>query len=66
MGGRMRGLIRRPLRGRPMGMSMGRAKTAQIRAKIIVKLPIHRPGGRYVNEVHIGYDQKVNPHLLLI
>ena len=25
------------------------AKTAQIRAKIIVKLPIHRPGGRYVN-----------------
>ena len=24
------------------------AKTAQIRAKIIAKLPIHRPGGRYV------------------
>ena len=24
------------------------AKKAQIRAKIIVKLPIHRPGGRYV------------------
>ena len=28
------------------------AKTAQIRANIIVKLPIHRPGGRYVNVVH--------------
>ena len=24
------------------------AQNAQIRAKIIVKLPIHRPGGRYV------------------
>ena len=30
------------------------AKTAQIRAKIIVKLPIHRPGGRYVNLVNIS------------
>ena len=26
------------------------AKKAQIRAKIIVKLPIHRPGGRYVKQ----------------
>ena len=25
------------------------AQKAQIRTKIIVKLPIHRPGGRYVN-----------------
>ena len=26
------------------------AKKAKIRAKIIVKLPIHRPGGRYVQD----------------
>ena len=35
---------RAPSVGTPPG-----AKTVQIRAKIIVKLPIHRPGGRYVN-----------------
>ena len=35
------------------------AKTAQIRAKIIVKLPINRPGGRYVNPEfwRIGYSE---------
>ena len=27
------------------------AKKAQIRAKIIVKLPINRPGGRYVTHM---------------
>ena len=37
-----------------------RAKNPQIQAKIIVKLPIHRPGGRYVMET---YD--VGPFLLL-
>ena len=29
------------------------AKTAQIRAKIIVKLPINRPGGRYVTKIMV-------------
>ena len=30
------------------------AKKAQIRAKIIVKLPINRPGGRYVNALIVA------------
>ena len=38
-------------------------KKSQIRAKIIVKLPIHRSDGRYVNEIDLRQISRFHPEI---